>query len=138
MDKVRLPHSYKVYLPLVLLFAIMLLLIPKTENFNYDYRKGSPWMYETLIAQFDFPILKTDEQLREEKESAGTKVVPYCRYLPDVAGIRLRSLESLDLGDFSQLRSRFQSILSDIYQKGVIADRTDAAEGYEVIFIQKD
>lgn len=138
MDKVRLPHSYKVYLPLVLLFAVMLLLIPKTENFNYDYRKGAPWMYETLMAQFDFPILKTDEQLREEKESAGTKVVPYCRFLPDVAGIRLRSLENLDLGAFSSLRPQFQNILADIYQKGVIADRTDAAEGYEIIFIQKD
>ena len=138
MDKVRLPHSYKVYLPLVLLFVIMLVLIPKTENFNYDYRKGSPWMYETLIAQFDFPILKTDEQLRAERESAGSKVIPYYRYSQDVTGLRLRSLETLELGDCNVLKPRLQNILSDIYQKGVIADRTESGATSEVISIQRD
>lgn len=138
MDKVRLPHSFKVYLPLVLLFVIMLVLIPKTENFNYDYRKGSPWMYETLIAQFDFPILKTDEQLRAERESAGSKVIPYYRYSPDVTGLRLRSLETLELGDCNVLKPRLQNILSDIYQKGVIADRTESEATSEVISIQRD
>ena len=51
MDKVRFPHGYKVYLPLAVLFVFIFLFMPRTGNFKYDYKKGSPWMYETLISQ---------------------------------------------------------------------------------------
>ena len=60
--------NYRVLIPLVVLFLVLTLIFPRTAKFSYDYRKGSPWSHETLLAQFDFPILKTDEQIREEKE----------------------------------------------------------------------
>ena len=65
MDKARFPRSFRIYLPLVLLFVCLLLLMPRSGKFNYDYRKGSPWLYETLISQFDFPVLKTASQLQQ-------------------------------------------------------------------------
>ena len=59
MEKINFPKKLRVYIPLLLLFVLLVFLMPRSTQFNYDYKKGSPWMYETLIAQFDFPILKT-------------------------------------------------------------------------------
>ena len=64
MEKISFPKNFKVYLPLIALFLLVVFTMPKSSKFNYDYRKGSPWMYETLISQFDFPVLKTDEQIQ--------------------------------------------------------------------------
>ena len=55
-----------------LLFFITLFIIvyffPRQINFEYEYSKGKPWFQETIISSFDFPILKTQEQLQKERE----------------------------------------------------------------------
>ena len=68
-----------------MLFLVLLLMMPRSANFVYDYKKGKPWGYETLVAQFDFPIYKTDEQIMEERVSASSVVVPYYKYSDDVS-----------------------------------------------------
>ena len=139
MHKVRFPRDIKVYIPLILLFVFLLLLMPRTGNFNYDYRRGSPWMYETLIAQFDFPILKTEAQMQEERESAGSGVIPYYKYSEEVAAESIRSVEKADLGKFDTLKTRIQEILSSIYSRGVISDIEDGSGNtWSVIYIQRD
>ena len=55
-----------------LLFFITLFIIvyffPRQINFEYEYSKGKPWMQETIITSFDFPIFKTEEELQKERE----------------------------------------------------------------------
>ena len=77
MEKFNLPRKFKVYVPLLALFLILVFMMPRSPKFNYDYRKGSPWLHETLVAQFDFPVLKTEAQLLEEREKAGSVFIPY-------------------------------------------------------------
>jgi hypothetical protein len=77
ISTLKIPRKFY---PLAILFAVLVLLMPRTAKFNYDYKKGSPWPYETLISQFDFPILKTEDQIQEEREQAGASVIPYYRY----------------------------------------------------------
>ena len=77
MEKINFPKRFRAYMPLIALFLLLVFIMPKSPQFNYDYRKGSPWMYETLIAQFDFPVLKTEAQLQAEREKAGSTVIPY-------------------------------------------------------------
>mgnify|MGYP003484872184 CR=1 FL=1 len=62
MEKSRFPRGYKVYFPLVLLFALLVFVMPRSPKFNYDYRKGALWMYEDFVSQFDFPLLKSEER----------------------------------------------------------------------------
>ena len=52
--------------PLAAIFLVIVFLMPRNSKFPYDYRKGREWKYETLFAQFDFPIYKTEDQIREE------------------------------------------------------------------------
>ena len=66
MRKTILPTDRRVYAALVVLFVILLLILPRSGKFNYDYLKGSPWAYDNLVAQFDFPILKTAEELQSD------------------------------------------------------------------------
>ena len=53
-----------------LLFFLTLFIIfyffPRQINFEYEYSKGKPWLQETIITSFDFPILKSQEQLQKE------------------------------------------------------------------------
>ena len=117
-----MPKFPQKFLPLVIVFAVLVLLMPRTAKFNYDYKKGTPWPYETLISEFDFPILKTEEQIQAEREQAGTIVIPYYRYSEEVTSSVVKNAQSLDLGGFNSLRPSVVTRLSDIYSKGVISD----------------
>jgi len=139
-----MPKIPRKFLPLVLVFAVLVLLMPRTAKFNYDYKKGSPWPYETLISQFDFPILKTEDQIREEREQAGSIVVPYYRFSDEVVSTAVRSVQSLDLGGFNALRPAIVTRLGDIYARGVISDgkvkveRGSAQVSDNLIYIQRN
>lgn len=144
MSKIRIEHSYKVYLPLAILFLILVLIFPRMGKFNYDYRKGSPWMYETLIAQFDFPILKTDAQMQAEKELLGSSVIPYFRYSDQVVHTQIGLVEKLDLGRFNNVKPEIMNAFDRLYASGILSE---SGSGYlpegktldgNVIFVQKD
>lgn len=138
MEKINFPKKFKVYLPLILIFVVLLFLMPRSLRFGYDYTKGSPWKYETLIAQFDFPILKTDEQYQRELENAGARVIPYYRYDDKVSAKTAEALSAMDFGLLADVEQAVSDAVSEIYSIGVISVSAgqDAADG--VIYVQKD
>lgn len=141
MEKMRFPNRFRVYLPLIALFVLLVFLMPRAPKFSYDYQKGSPWMYENLIAQFDFPILKTDVQIQEEMEKAWQSVIPYYRLNKSVSAQAEKNLLSADLGKYSSLKPELAASLKSIYDRGIISPRSleDAKElNSELIYIQKD
>ena len=133
-----------VYVPFIVLFVALVILMPKAPKFNYDYRKGLPWHHETLISQFDFPILKTGEQMEEEREKAGSSIVPYYRYSSEVVNNSIRAVETMDLGRHNGMKSGILSRLNSLYTRGIISDakvrlgRHSAAVSDEVLFVQKN
>ncbi len=58
---------------IVLIYIIGILLVyfmfPREGKFRYEYTKNKPWMHENLVAPFDFPIFKPDEQVQRELDS---------------------------------------------------------------------
>lgn len=144
MEKINFPKRFRAYLPLIALFLLLVFMMPKSPQFNYDYRKGSPWMYETLIAQFDFPILKTEAQLQEEREKAGSNVIPYYRLDGQIASRSTAAVSSLDLGKWSDARVPVAEALTFLYSKGILAptvgldlsETMDAGDG--LIYVQKN
>ncbi len=56
---------------------LITLLFPNIGNFKYEYQKGKPWMHETLIAPFDFAILKTENEISKERDSILNKFYPF-------------------------------------------------------------
>lgn len=139
----RVSINYRVLIPLVVLFLVLTLIFPRTAKFSYDYRKGSPWSHETLLAQFDFPILKTEEQLREERSRNKAVVVPYYRYRQDIVDNCRKAAEGIDMGGYSYLRPLVLSAMDGIYSNGVVADEgvrldNNADPSAAVLYVQKD
>lgn len=139
----RVSVNYKVLVPLVVLFLVLTLIFPRSAKFNYDYRKGSPWSHETLLAQFDFPILKTDEQIREERSRSKSAVIPYYRYRQDIVDNCRKAAEGINIDGYSYLRPAIVSSMGDIYSNGVVPDEGVKVDGRAdqsdaVMYIQKD
>lgn len=144
MEKISFPKNFKVYLPLIALFLLVVFTMPKSSKFNYDYRKGSPWMYETLISQFDFPVLKTDAQIQEEREKAGSAVIPYYRMDAKIPVKGSYAVSALELGECSSAVPVIAEAVSAIYSKGVVSQSVnqnleELQENPEsIIYVQKD
>lgn len=76
----------KHWLPVTFVITGLLLLssFPRGGKFKYEYQKGKPWLHEVLIAPFDFPIYKTDEDLEREKDSIIRNFPSYFIYNPRI------------------------------------------------------
>ncbi|MBE6339406.1 MAG: HDIG domain-containing protein [Bacteroidales bacterium] len=55
----------------------MVLSFPKVDKYNYEYELQRPWRHETVIAPFDIPIFKTDEEIALEEDSVRAFFRPY-------------------------------------------------------------
>lgn len=137
MNEIRFPRSYKVYLCFLAAAAILVFMLPHSAKFKYDYKKGSPWMYENLVSQFDFPILKTSEELQREKEELASKTIQYFRKSPEPALSAKTTLSTADLHELNSVRGDIIRQVEQIYSKGVIS-QADLSNGGEMLLIQKD
>lgn len=137
MDKVKFPSGYRVYLPLLILAVVICLMLPRTGKFNYSYQKGSPWMYETLTAQFDFPLYKTDEQLQKEREALSSVVVPYFRYSSEVVSSVMDNVSNVAQGSLDTIRPLLTSALEDAYSRGIISSYETEDSENQSIMVQK-
>ncbi len=137
MENINFPRKFRAYLPLMALFLVLVFMMPKSPKFNYDYKKGSPWMYETLTAQFDFPVLKTDSQLQEEREKAGSSVIPYFRFDPKVASQSMNAVSKLELGEWSEVRTPVSEALPALYARGIMASEK-GQDADALIYVQKE
>jgi len=65
----------------VVTIAILVLCMPGQgyNIFNYNYSIGEPWDYSTVIAKDSFPVLKSEELLKREKDSLKNYYEPYFR-----------------------------------------------------------
>jgi cyclic-di-AMP phosphodiesterase PgpH len=92
-------NSLIFYRILLFLFtaAIIVFIFPKEGKFRYEFQRGKPWMHEDLIAPFDFPILKTDAELSQERENVLKQVKPHFTYDEAVsANSRLKLTEEFN------------------------------------------
>lgn len=70
------------------IFSISVLLLvvmfPHKGKFKYEYQKGKPWMHQVLVAPFDVPVYKTDDELSYEKDSISRHFIPYFTFNPKI------------------------------------------------------
>lgn len=133
----RLIRSYHwFYLAMVFVVGIGLifLIFPGESRFKYEFQKGSPWRHETLIAPFDFAILKTEAEIKTENDSLLNTFIPYFTHDTLVETIKTNEF-SLAISKFSEsnkeinssLRSHnFPEILIKIYKAGILQQSIDS------------
>ena len=120
--KNRLPSDLRSYLPFLAYLLVLVLLMPRARKFDYEYRSGAPWRYESLVSEFDFPIYKTEEQMLKELADAELSAIPYFKYSETADAKNLRVAESISLGAGDSIRPVLLNSLRGIYRQGVIAD----------------
>lgn len=130
-----------VYVSLSVAFIVMMLFFPNEGKFKYEYHKGRPWIYETLVAPMDFPILKTEAELFAERDAAAAKVIPYYIYDPTVEQMNISSLARLQV-KYSippDLEKEMAAALSYIYNTGVIPDNSETdVSRTSYVLVQKE
>lgn len=109
---------------IVISVVIIVWFIPRNSGPQFRYDVGKPWMYGSLIAKFDFPIYKTDEAIKEERDSMMRKFEPYFNYSQDVENKQLtRFFEDFKNG-LPGLPTSYTQIVADklhrLYQTGII------------------
>ena len=124
MKNKKFPRGYKVYLPLILMLIFFVFMLPRSPRFGYEYKKGEYWMYETLYAEFDFPILKTDKQLEAEKDHVKNTRIPYFNINADAVDSALARLHRIpSFGNDTSGLQLEDSILTFMYSKGIFDSR---------------
>jgi putative nucleotidyltransferase with HDIG domain len=99
--------------------------LPSDTNNTFKVEKGKPWNYADLRAPFDFPILKTEEAVKEERDSLLKQYEPYFNLNKTVEATQIRQfVKDYDQG-IPGISNDYISIIAnrlhDIYHKGVMS-----------------
>lgn len=138
-------QNHQTRLASLVLFAISIGIVvylnPREVKFKYEFQKGKPWLYENLVAPFDFPVLKTDSELDEERKSLAEQKTIFLRKDDDVAEDALiafeedfklewdkmadkpfgRKLKDARKDELRRtLKNSARDLLGGIYQKGIL------------------
>lgn len=81
IEKIRDSHDalYKAFLFLASV-VFLVYLFPKEVKFKYEFQKQKPWLYEDLIAPFDIPVLKSEDERQSEIDSLKNSNFQYYRW----------------------------------------------------------
>ncbi len=133
---------------IILLYLVSICLVyfmfPREGKFKYEYSKNKPWMHEDLIAPFDIPIYKPENQLQQERDSLMRNVRLYFFHDSLIGNSMLSSftsdynnlVSSMGIGAYVSDAWAFtghviSDVLGDIYATGVI-ERHPVLEGKEL------
>lgn len=111
------------------LIAITVILIvwflPRKEEQRFRYDIGKPWMYNSFIAKFDFPIYKTDEAIKKEQDSLMQQFQPYYNYVNDTENQEIAKFLSDFKSGIPGLPKDYVATIADrlhrLYQAGIMS-----------------
>lgn len=115
--------------PAVYFFVAALLMayfFPREAKFKYQFYEGKPWKYGLLTASTNFPIYKTDNEVKEEQDSVMKKFQPYYRVHSKVETSEIDKLRA----DYNQKLNQkvnatymryIEDMLRQLYDKGIVS-----------------
>jgi hypothetical protein len=65
-------------------------MMPRSSNISFKIERGKPWIYSDLKAPFDFPIYKSDEVVKTERDSLMQQYEPYYLYNEEIVSKQIR------------------------------------------------
>ena len=104
--------------------TIIVWLMPRSSINTFNIEKGKPWTYSDLKAPFDFPIYKSDEAVKAERDSLMHEYEPYYLFNNDVVTKELRQFAKDYSNGIPGLPNDYISIVSNrlrsIYAQGIM------------------
>ena len=108
---------------------LILYLFPLGGQFKYEFQKGRAWQYPSYFAPFEFSILKSEEEIKVDREEALRSLKPYLRSDLNIKGAVLsrysdefiRFFNDIDNPVVSDSLYHFgKAVLNRIYEYGVL------------------
>lgn len=115
---------------------LILLLFPENQSETYDFSENGFWQNDDLYAPFDFPIMKTDEELMREKKTLQNSMMLFFSVDPVAEHNTMRRIRTLDIDEKDKKNA--VSLLSEFYRKGVFETPADYPAGESGTFILID
>lgn len=124
--------KYKLFFSVMLFMltgAVIVYFMPHEHGFSYDYSEGKPWKYSQLIAEYNFPIYKSESQLAEERDSVLRNLHPFFNLDENVSSLQVRNF-SLDLAnnvsrEYRVLAKTFvPKLLAEVYDRGIVSQES--------------
>ena len=104
--------------------AIIVWLMPRNSTTNFKIERGKPWTYTELSAPFDFPIYKSDDVVKAERDSMMRQYEPYFIMNSEIAGKHIRQFYKDYNKGIPGLTDDYLSIvanrLRELYGKGIM------------------
>ena len=133
----KLYRSFKrnqIYINRAFLFLICVVIVyfvlPEEGRFGKDFEKNKPWKHSDLMAPFDFPIHKTEDQIKREQDSLLRNLSPYFIYDTSVFTIQHNRLNKALLnylndsvireGIDTNFTKYILNPISEIYSSGIL------------------
>lgn len=108
---------------LVLCTALIVYFLPRERENNYQFEEGRPWPYSQVMAEFDFPIYKSDARIAQETDSVMRFFTPYFAENDSLPNRQLfllkQRLEEMSAGDATQHR-RILNAVKNLYHQGIM------------------
>ena len=104
--------------------TIIVWLMPKNNYATFKIERGKPWAYTDLSAPFDFPIYKSDEAVKAERDSLMELYEPYYILNNDLAGKQIRQFYKDYSNGIPGLSNDYLSIIANrlrsLYAQGIM------------------
>jgi cyclic-di-AMP phosphodiesterase PgpH len=123
---------HTIYLTSVFIFTGIALYfaLPQEGRFRYEFQKGRPWMHSTLIAPFDFAIMKSEQTISTERDSLLKSLTPYFLFHDSVGLQQIKALslkiDEITLKENTEIlysrivKDKVLTIFEKIYASGIL------------------
>jgi putative nucleotidyltransferase with HDIG domain len=110
---------------IVLSIGLIVWAMPHDNRSYFHIEKGKPWKYADFTAPFDFPVYKSDEVIRVEKDSLMKTYEPYYQYHQEKEGQMVSKFQKDYAEGIPGLGEEYIQIISNrlhsLYQQGIMS-----------------
>lgn len=123
--KSKLKGAFTLTGTVIVVVLLLVYFLPRETKFGYEYEQGRPWRYNSLIATFDFPVYKTPDEVKAERDSALSQFQPF--YTEDVQIVQ-RQIAAFEtawragrFGDVpAHCLNHVDKMLRGVYEAGIV------------------
>ena len=102
---------------IIVVTAIISFFLPKNKGKFFHYEEGKPWLYGQLIAKFDFPIFKTEETIKQERDSILNNFQPYYHKQKNIETKNIKAFEDAYKAGIPGLPTYYNNIIIKRFHK---------------------
>jgi len=123
--KSKLKGAFTLIGTVIVVVLLLVYFLPRETKFGYEYEQGRPWRYNSLIATFDFPVYKTPDEVKAERDSALSQFQPFYTEDVQIAQRQITAFETAwragRFGDVpAHCLNHVDNMLRGVYEAGIV------------------